>query len=313
MAGRRANRRYCFTIFDADCVARGEKLFGDPVNEQVAFAVWQHERGHAEDHLHIQGYVRFKQPTTLGQLKHYLNCDGAHCEPANGNEQQNIEYCTKSDTRVAGPWQFGHTAKPGSRSDLSNAVELVKSGKSLADVATEYPTTFVRNYRGLGMLRSVLAQKPAIRNIETGVIVGPTGIGKSYTVFTRFPDIYRVLYPTSQSHVLWWPGYEGQDCILFDDFDSTQISIVNMLNLLDRYPLQIRTNGDSYVWAQWTRIVITTNVHPNIWYSAALPAHTAALMRRIDWIVEAETREELQQKLRPASPPASPIPNTLDG
>ena len=50
----------------------------------------------------------------------------AHFEVARGSPESNRAYCTKSDTRVDGPWEFG--ALPfgqGHRVDLDDAAEAV--------------------------------------------------------------------------------------------------------------------------------------------------------------------------------------------
>lgn len=49
-------------------------------------------------------------------------------------------------------------------------------------------------------------------------IVGPPGIGKSYSVRSTFDDVY-----IKESNK-WWDGYVNQKIVLIDDFDSSSLS-----------------------------------------------------------------------------------------
>lgn len=44
---------------------------------------------------HLQGFIKFKKPMRLTSVKKIL--DRAHWEPAKGNDQQNLKYCSKQE------------------------------------------------------------------------------------------------------------------------------------------------------------------------------------------------------------------------
>jgi len=81
--------------------------------------VFQRECGNAGTH-HLQGYCQFTTRKSFKQAQEALNkyFAGCHLEKAKGSPDQNRAYCTKEDSRVEGPWEFGSISKPGKRNDL---------------------------------------------------------------------------------------------------------------------------------------------------------------------------------------------------
>jgi len=88
--------------------------------------VFQRESGEHGTH-HVQGYAQFSTRRSFKQAKETLNqyFDGCHIEKAKGTPEQNRTYCTKEETRVAGPWEFGSISKPGKRNDLQDFIEAM--------------------------------------------------------------------------------------------------------------------------------------------------------------------------------------------
>lgn len=72
------------------------------------YLVYQKERG-AEGTEHLQGLVCFSILKSLSQVRSLL--PRAHLEIMRGSLQQAIDYATKEDTRVAGPWSTGERPK----------------------------------------------------------------------------------------------------------------------------------------------------------------------------------------------------------
>lgn len=92
----------------------------------VGYLVLQSERGQSGTD-HIQGYVQFSARRTLKQVKETLEpfFPGCHLEKAKGSPEQNRTYCTKQETRTAGPWEFGSISKPGKRNDIQEFVDAM--------------------------------------------------------------------------------------------------------------------------------------------------------------------------------------------
>lgn len=72
----------------------------------VAYCVYQLERGE-NGTLHLQGYLELKNRKRFTELKKFHGLFGAHFEPRKGSPSEARDYCMKTDTRVAGPWEHG--------------------------------------------------------------------------------------------------------------------------------------------------------------------------------------------------------------
>lgn len=121
-----------------------------------------------------------------------------------------------------------------------------------------------------------LMLKPKMRpKLRVIVLWGDAGTGKSRWAWDNFPDLYSK--PTGD----WWDGYTGQDTILLDDYYGG-IQYSEFLKVLDIYPYQVPVKG-SFVHAQWTTVIITSNKPPEQWYNKGM---TPALKRRLHEIYD---------------------------
>lgn len=77
-----------------------------------------------------------------------------------GTADEAVAYCSKPDTRhpeVEGPFTMGQRAPgQGYRSDMASLTELVVSGKSTKEIATEMPGMFMRFHGGIAALKAAL-------------------------------------------------------------------------------------------------------------------------------------------------------------
>lgn len=305
----RNNRRYAFTVFDYDWEAdpTAEHALSElPAN--VAFVNYQVEETPTTHRKHLQGYIRFKAPEGMGAVKRLFG-DSAHVEICRGTEQANIDYVSKDATRLFGPYRLGQPtaaenggeAQQGHRSDLAVACDAVKAGSFNP---LEHPETFVRYGPGLNRLQAVVeaAKSTTIRpDPVTLTIIGPTGIGKSHFVWSAMlgsgMDSYVLPYPSSTSHAVFWPGYNGQKILFLDEYRG-QLPLSDFLKVTDKYPVQVRTDTTAFRWLQVTHIFITCNDPPDWWYPAASEASKAALLRRCGRIETCSSREDLKNLWR---------------
>lgn len=223
-------RNWCFTINNPE-----SRLTFD---EDVVKCCWyQLERGEGGTE-HYQGYLELKTPRALTVVKRFVGFSRAHLECRRGTRQQAIDYATKADTRVDGPWTFGDTLvepTPGKRSDLKEFQVAVKEGMSIADarelyveVAARYPKFFreefnQRRIRELpesnfvpreGWQRQLcdrLNEEPSPRKVHWYVdLVGNTG--KS-TVALGIKEAYIV---TGGKHEDIFYAYNFEKTVVFD-------------------------------------------------------------------------------------------------
>ena len=223
------------------------------------YCIWQLERGE-EGTPHYQGYIIFKTNKTPHAVK--LINPRAHWELRVGTHEGARNYCSKEDTRVDGPWTFGEEPKQGKRTDLLLLKERLDSGVPVKELWAD-PDTFpvLSKYDRVPALYR-LATIPQ-RRFKTHVLVlhGPPGLGKSYFPATVYPDAYY------KNNTQWWDGYEHQKVVVFDDFTSGWFKFTFLLQVLDRYPLNVQVKGGTVPFNS-KLIIITSNRSPDLWYKA---------------------------------------------
>lgn len=262
-----------------------------PTGSEVVYMIWQKEKGAKEGTVHMQGYVRFDKKKQMKAAKNWFECDSIHMEPARGTEKQNREYCTKAETRIDGPWEFGvydeSAGQQGKRSDLEAVAEKIKQGSSMKDIAEQHPEAYIRYHQGIEKLRDIVQPLPPLeRDIKCIVLWGETGTGKTHRARTQFPDIYEVIAGRDP-----WGTYSGQEVILFDEFNWERWTIQDMNRFCDKWRCQLDCRyKDKY--AAWTRVVICANTEPYTWWPNGHQALREAFWRRISQ-VEVRTRDQL--------------------
>jgi len=115
------------------------------------------------------------------------------------------------------------------------------------------------------------------RHIEVIVHWGDTGTGK-----TRGP-YDEGAYKWNPENVEWWDGYDGEPVLLIDEFYG-QIKPARLLTLLDGYQCRLPVKC-KFTYAQWEKVYITCNVHPDSWYPDVPERVKAAIQRRISKVV----------------------------
>jgi len=131
MAGK--TRNWMFTLNNPDT----EKELEWPLNVKGAW--WQLEKGE-QGTLHYQGYLELRNPCKLAGVKEIQCLQGAHFEPRRGSKRQAIKYCSKEETRVAGPYVYGETeTEQGQRSDIDEFCKAVQDGLKESDAIFSFP------------------------------------------------------------------------------------------------------------------------------------------------------------------------------
>jgi hypothetical protein len=232
------------------------------------YLVYQYEQGESGTH-HYQGYVELKKRTTFPNIKTLLGSNTIHLEPRKGTAEQAADYCKKEEGRLQGPWEHG-TPKPtqqGKRNDIKVFAEAVKSGnKRKRDMLEDFPAQMARFPKFYDMLQA--SEFPERVPPKVYLLIGPAGSGKTRAVYEATKDSREHFWRSAVSNgVIWFDGYDRHRDVLFDDFAgaANKMPLVNLLQLLDRYPIQVPVKG-SHVWWTPERIFITTNIFPREWY-----------------------------------------------
>lgn len=238
----------------------------NPLEWEHKYLVFQKESGEQQTE-HFQGYVHFSSAKTLDQVRSI--CERAHWEKRQGSHKQAKEYCMKDDTRLDGPWESGSEPQQGARSDLNHVREMITDGCTDIEIADEHFGSYIRYYRGFQQYR-LIAHPPRSWKTHVSVFYGPPGSGKSRRCLEENPGAYW------KPHGKWWDGYLTQETVIVDDFYGW-LPYSQLLNLMDRYPLNVETKGGTVSFVA-KRIIFTSNSHPSEWYQFAF----GALERRID-------------------------------
>lgn len=235
----------------------------------VSYAMWQLEKAPDTGRLHRQGYIECDTTVSLNQLKKWL--PDAHFETRRGAQSDAIKYCSKEDTRVEGPFEWGTKKEQGKRNDIGSCVESIKTGSGIRAVIEEHTAVFFKYPKAVDRVMRIFQPpmprpKPQIRYLW-----GPPGTGKSRVAHAAHPNAF-IGHDCKEA---WFDGYEDQDCIIFDDF-AAEFPLRFMLRLLDYNPLSLPVKG-GFVTVKAYKFIFTSNYPPHTLYQG-----DSAWMRRIE-------------------------------
>lgn len=274
---------FLFTIFGCDRLVYNE----DRLRQyRVKYCIWQLERCPSTGRQHIQGYVEFNRSASARKVKEAFEDNAMHVEGRRGNREQAIAYCSKSETRISGPYEIfseNRYISQGARTDIDSLLSSIRAKRPIAEVIDDHLKTLVKYPKLLDNYYHFESMKVGNKfDPEKEVIVyyGPPGSGKTRCVINEEPDVCAL--DTISNGKVWLQGYYGQDALLIDDFDG-QIPLTQMLRIMDKYPYTFEYKGGS-IRVNFKKVYITSNYHPSEWYPNAYQSQKDAILRRIDHI-----------------------------
>jgi len=277
-------KHWCFTLNSYD------SLLDPSLWPHVTYVIYQEEIGE-NGTPHLQGYVQFAKTRTLATVRSLDGLVGAHFEIAKGSPEQNKNYCSKDDTRIDGPYEYGELAAgQGARSDILSVKNAIDNGASRAELYEHHFSTFLRLEKGFSNYKRF---KQAVRDFKTEVFlfVGTPGTGKTRTVMNLaryLGTYYKVMAPKGSG--VYFDDYDGQDVIVIDEMDGNFCTPTFMNSLCDRYPFVLPVHGAAGSQMTSKYILITSNYHPKFWWKKH---NIQSFMRRVTFTF----------KFLPLSPP----------
>lgn len=196
--------------------------------------------------------------------------DQAHWETQKGTNSQARDYTMKEESAQPESFrEFGRFVKgPGARTDLTEFKNAIKSGanqRELIDTHTTPMAKYGRFYHTVRSLYQPIRTQESHDEFKVILYVGAPRTGKTKRARQDHEDLYAI--PVSNG-TLWFDGYDLHKTVLIDDFAgrASKMQLSMVLQLLDRYPIQIPMKG-SFVWWMPDIIIVTSNFHPRNWYN----------------------------------------------
>lgn len=152
-----ARAKWCFTLHNY--TAEDEDRIKQHA-ESVKYCIFGREVCPTTGRRHLQGYVHFKTPKRLSEIKRIFGAT-IHAEIAKGSAQQNKTYCSKTSDF----WEVGELEN---KRGLTSVVEEIRKGTPLIDIAREYTEEYIKFHRGIEMCCNLLGNEGE-RNYKTKV------------------------------------------------------------------------------------------------------------------------------------------------
>lgn len=215
------------------------------------YLMYQIEKGE-NGTQHIQAVIYYATPRSWPKARY----PRAHIEPTKDIHEA-IKYCSKNDTRVRGPYEFGEKPAPGRRTDLEKIAKEILDGETIENIALNNPSYYVRYSKGLKELK-LSTFKDRTQPPQVFWFWGTSGTGKTAKAIKAHKTYY--IKDGSQ----WWDGYEQQEAIIIDDYHG-RWEFRDFLRLLDENKYQGQVKG-GYVKINSPFIYITCEFPPKHYY-----------------------------------------------
>ena len=144
---------------------------------------------------------------------------------------------------------------------MAQLIQYIKDGLTNLEII-EIDPSYGFKTREIDLLRQQLMEEKYTRenrDVIVHYIYGDSGTGKTRSIFDKHPatDICRITNYPAKGNVQF-DAYKGQRVLVFEEFHS-QISISDMLNFLDIYPVMLPARYYDRV-ACYTTVYITSNI-----------------------------------------------------
>lgn len=186
----------------------------------------------------------------------------AHFEVARGSPDQNYEYCTKDDPDAV---EFGdrEAGGQGKRSDILVLRDALKRKASDIELLEDDLTApqFFKYQHGLTAARTAYDLPVQRDGIKVALFFGAPGTGKSHFARELFPNAYW------KDNTKWWPGYTGQEAVIWDEFGGWSCTPSEFNKVFDQYPHYVEIKGGT-VPLKALHFIIISNFTPFQWWDA---------------------------------------------
>lgn len=305
-------RRYVLTLNNpAENGFESDEAMCDYIQslEHFKYSMFQREKGHETGTEHFQIFIIFTVGKRFKTIKNLF--PKAHIEKAQGTNVQARDYCSKSDTRLSGPYELGTFAEERSRTDITNLLEMVRSGKSNYEIMQLYPNQYMKYIDKIERIRQEMLYQDNSNSVKQDFIVvyisGASGVGKSYSLFNHYGN--KACY-IKQYEKNVFDGYKNQNVLVFDEYRS-QLNFSEFLSFIDIYPVEL-SRRYSNMYGNYNVVFILTNWSPLQQYAYQRQNDYKSWQgfeRRLHFVLNFESRDKII--LEKASKPLDDLKRVL--
>lgn len=278
-----ATRGYCFTInnpTDNDIIALNQAYGAG----KCRYLCYGHEVGE-DGTYHLQGYIHFYSQTTFGTCKRLIG-GRAHIEARKGSIEQAIDYC-KKDGQFE---EFGEKPISPAIKNKTDWAEILKRAEAsdFAWIKAKHPRIWIQlshRLQSLSAPETKILQGEAINEWW----VGPTGTGKSSTLWELYPNHFQ------KELNKWWCGYSNEDVVAIEEWSPKNECTTSHLKIwADRYPFTAQIKGGSLHRIRPKKLIVLSNYTIDQCFMDARDAEP--LKRRFDVFVFPEDIESAKAR-----------------
>lgn len=238
------SRGWCFTINNP---TGWDDVDLEKLQNETIYLVYGKEKGTQEQTVHYQGFCRFAHPVTFKRIKDIL--PRAHIEAQKGSCQQAADYCKKDGDFL----EYGELpTKRNSKEMWKWVIEQAEKG-NIEAIKDEYPAIYFRyleRIKSIRLRRGGVMPGPLLHEWW----VGPTGTGKSRTLWRLYPDHY------AKELNKWWDGYQDEDVVAIEEWCPKNECTASFLKIwADRYPFPAQIKGGSLKKIRPKKIIVLSN------------------------------------------------------
>ncbi len=266
------SRNWCFTDFE-------ELDYNSIYNEYkdiIRYIGWGEEICPKTKKTHYQGWVQFVNKKRMNGVKKVFGTHKLHIESCKGNEIQNTNYCAKDKK-----YKFiGKYIVQGQRTNMEEIKKDLDNGATIKNIADSHFSDYIRYHSGFEKYKKLCDKERTrkFRKLNIELVCGPTGTNKTRKAVENNENAFKI----EGLNLKWFDGYNMEKTLIIDEYNN-DVPITKMLNLLDGYQLRLEIKG-SFTYANWTKVIITTNLRPSEIHAQAKQEHVNALYRRINKI-----------------------------
>lgn len=149
-----------------------------------------------------------------------------------------LKYCTKEETRIAGPWTEGNLPKQGQRSDLMAVADTIQeAGYGSAGIkraAEQHPAEFMRYHGGITRYARLLTDRPPSSTVEDIVCCwGMPGSGKTYYAEHLSDSVFAVPAVKNNNVMPYFDNYRNEEVLFVDEMQGSLFAFAEWKKLFN--------------------------------------------------------------------------------